>query len=152
MKIAICDDEKKLRKDLRHLLELHLDLKGIPYEIQEYESGDALLKDEHKEDIQLLFLDIEMPGKGGMETAHGLRDANLKMLIIFVTAYPDYVFQGYEVQAFHYILKPYQETKLRDVLDHCTDRTECSCRTILSYRTKISDTASEPSLCLLLQK
>ena len=39
------------------------------------------------------------------------------MLIIFVTAYPDYVFQGYEVQAFHYILKPYQETKLRDVLD-----------------------------------
>ena len=48
MKIAICDDEKKLRKDLRHLLELHLDLKGIPYEIQEYESGDALLKDEHK--------------------------------------------------------------------------------------------------------
>lgn len=117
MKIAICDDEKKLRKDLRHLLELHLDLKGIPYEIQEYESGDALLKDEHKEDIQLLFLDIEMPGKGGMETAHGLRDANLKMLIIFVTAYPDYVFQGYEVQAFHYILKPYQETKLRDVLD-----------------------------------
>ena len=34
MKIAICDDEKKLRKDLRHLLELHLDLKGIPYEIQ----------------------------------------------------------------------------------------------------------------------
>ena len=65
----------------------------------------------------MLTLDIEMPGKGGMETAHGLRDANLKMLIIFVTAYPDYVFQGYEVQAFHYILKPYQETKLRDVLD-----------------------------------
>ena len=147
MKIAICDDEKKLRKDLRHLLELHLDLKGIPYEIQEYESGDALLKDEHKEDIQLLFLDIEMPGKGGMETAHGLRDANLKMLIIFVTAYPDYVFQGYEVH-----LKTLSGNKAPGCSGSCTDRTECSCRTILSYRTKISDTASEPSLCLLLQK
>ena len=84
---------EKAQKRLTTLIGTSSGSQGIPYEIQEYESGDALLKDEHKEDIQLLFLDIEMPGKGGMETAHGLRDANLKMLIYFVTAYPDYVFR-----------------------------------------------------------
>ena len=39
------------------------------------------------------------------------------MLIIFITAYPDYVFQGYEVHAFHYILKPYEKNKLKEVLE-----------------------------------
>ena len=43
------------------------------------------------------------------------------MLIIFVTAYPDFVFQGYEVQAFHYILKPYQEKKIRAVLHRAVE-------------------------------
>ena len=62
-----------------------------------------------------------MPGKGGMETARLLRSYGKKMMIIFVTAYPDFVFQGYEVQAFHYILKPYQEKKIKEVLDRALD-------------------------------
>ncbi len=114
IRAVICDDEDAALKIITYSIENQ----GIPIEIvgtaSDGKEALALIK---KENPNLVFLDIEMPGKGGMETAHGLRDANLKMLIIFVTAYPDYVFQGYEVQAFHYILKPYQETKLRDVLD-----------------------------------
>ena len=45
-----------------------------------------------------------------------LRERCRRTVIIFVTAYPDYVFQGYEVHAFHYILKPYREEKIREVL------------------------------------
>ena len=44
MKIAICDDDKKLRKDLRHLIEVQLDLMALTYEIEEYESGISLLE------------------------------------------------------------------------------------------------------------
>lgn len=44
MKIAICDDDKQLRKDLRHLIEVQLDLMAFTYEIEEYESGNALLE------------------------------------------------------------------------------------------------------------
>lgn len=117
MKIAICDDEKKLRKDLRHLAEVHLDLAGMDYIIEEFSSGEELTACEDLSDVQILFLDIEMDGIDGMETAKRLRAAGRKMLIIFVTAYPDYVFDGYEVQAFHYILKPYQEAKIKEVLD-----------------------------------
>lgn len=117
MKIAICDDEQKLRRQLRHFIEIHLELKGIRFEIEEYESGSALLNQAPAGQPDLLFLDIEMPGIGGMDTARALRAKGHRMLIIFITAYPDYVFEGYEVQAFHYILKPYQESKLKKVLD-----------------------------------
>lgn len=118
MKIAICDDDKKLRKDLRHLIEVQLDLMALAYEIEEYESGNSLLEHIDKKEPDILFLDIEMPGIGGMDTAKALRNLEKKMLIIFITAYPDYVFQGYEVHAFHYILKPYQQNKLKEVLEN----------------------------------
>ena len=112
MNIAICDDDKKLLKDFRHLIEIHMDLTGINYHITEFTSGEELLEYKNKKDIHLLFLDIKMGSVDGMETARQLRKSGKKMLIIFVTAYPDFVFQGYEVQAFHYILKPYRETKI----------------------------------------
>ena len=121
MRIAVCDDEKNLRRDLRRLVEIHMELKGIPCEIVEYESGERLLEEGEADKTDILFLDIEMPGKGGMETARLLRSYGKKMMIIFVTAYPDFVFQGYEVQAFHYILKPYQEKKIKEVLDRALD-------------------------------
>lgn len=117
MRIAICDDEKKLRRHLRQLIEIHLELQGISCLMQEYESGSALLEQLPGQQPDILFLDIEMPGMGGMDTARALRLSGYRMLIIFVTAYPDYVFEGYEVQAFHYILKPYQEQKIKKVLD-----------------------------------
>ena len=135
MKIAICDDEKKLRKDLRSLIEIQMDLSGGDYTIEEFEDGRDLAAAEKKKDIQILFLDIEMPGMDGMETAKALRAAGCRMLIIFVTAYPDFVFQGYEVQAFHYILKPYQPAKIKEVLTKALRETEQTERGILSSRT-----------------
>lgn len=117
MKIAICDDDRPLRKDLRRLIEIQLDLMGFVYEIEEYESGTSLLEHMDEQEPDILFLDIEMPGIGGMDTARSLRRLEKRMLIIFVTAYPDFVFQGYEVHAFHYILKPYEKTKLKEVLE-----------------------------------
>lgn len=117
LNIAICDDEKKLRKDLRNLIAVQLELTGMDYAIQEFDCGESLLAAcDAAEQIDILFLDIEMPGAGGMTTAKMLRQSGRKMIMIFVTAYPDFVFQGYEVQAFHYILKPYEEAKIREVL------------------------------------
>ena len=116
MLICICDDEKNLRKSLRTTVETELQLSGISYEINESGSGEDLLGSLDSSEPDILFLDIEMPGLSGMETAHKLREKCTRTVIIFVTAYPDYVFQGYEVRAFHYILKPYREV-LRMALD-----------------------------------
>lgn len=115
--IGICDDEPSMRKALRTPLEQKMQLLGEDYWIFEYESGEALIRRPEAENLDILFLDIEMKELTGMDTARALRKKDAHTLLIFVTAYPDYVFQGYEVHAFHYILKPYEEHKIQKVLE-----------------------------------
>lgn len=117
LNIGICDDEASMRKALRIPLERKLQLLGEDYRIFEYDSGEALIGHLETETPDLLFLDIEMKNLSGMDTARTLRERDAHTLLIFVTAYPDYVFQGYEVHAFHYILKPYEEYKIQKVLE-----------------------------------
>lgn len=59
-----------------------------------------------------------------METARKLRESCKNTIIIFVTAYFDFVFQGYKVQAFHYILKPYKEKKICEVIEKALEEME----------------------------
>ncbi|MCI8766343.1 DNA-binding response regulator [Lachnospiraceae bacterium] len=119
--IGICDDEAPTRRALRTPLERKLQLLGISYRILEYDSGEALFSHPEREYLDILFLDIEMKQMNGMETAKNLRKRNSHTLLIFVTAYPDFVFQGYEVHAFHYILKPYEEHKIQAVLEQALE-------------------------------
>ncbi len=115
--IGICDDEAPMRKALRVPLEQKLQLLGEEYRLSEYDSGEALINRPEAETLDILFLDIEMKRLNGMDTARSLRKRDAHTLLIFVTAYPDFVFQGYEVHAFHYILKPYDEHKIQNVLE-----------------------------------
>mgnify|MGYP001048771945 FL=1 len=119
--IGICDDEAPTRRALRTPLERKLQLLGISYRILEYDSGEALFSHPEREYLDILFLDIEMKQMNGMETAKNLRKRNSHTRLIFVTAYPDFVFQGYEVHAFHYILKPYEEHKIQAVLEQALE-------------------------------
>ena len=82
--------------------------------IDKYLSGDELIASGSKPDI--LFLDIQMPGMDGMETAKMLRQDNENMILIFVTAAEEYVFQAFDVGAFHYLVKPFSDEKLKEVV------------------------------------
>ena len=117
MTIGICDDEKQQRNQLRRTIERLLQLMGECYKVDEYESGEELLAGIRTFVPDILFLDIEMTGLNGMEAARELRKNHKETILIFVTAFPDFVFQGYEVQAFHYILKPYKEEKIKEVFE-----------------------------------
>ena len=110
MRIAICDDEKNIRELIRNKV-----VKQYPEaEIFFFSSGEELLlSDIH---IDILFLDIQMSGRDGMETARELRQRDKNVFIIFVTAVEEYVFQAFDVGAFHYIVKPIDDTKFADVL------------------------------------
>ncbi len=112
--VAACDDDNTQRNSLKVLIDRTLSLLGTEYRIIEFECGEALLRKSTSLDI--LFLDIEMPGINGVETAKLIRQTNNHAVIIFVTSYPDYVFQGYEVKALNYILKPYKESKIIELL------------------------------------
>ena len=110
MRIAICDDEKNIRELIGNKV-----AKQYPEaEIVFFSSGEELLlSDKH---IDILFLDIQMSGKNGMETARELRKKDKSVILIFVTAVEEYVFQAFDVGAFHYIVKPIDDIRFTDIL------------------------------------
>lgn len=110
MQIAVCDDEKVIRNMLAEKI------RGLypEAELLLYRSGEELLLADREPDI--LLLDIQMPGRNGMETAREFRRKNKKAVLIFVTALEDYVFQAFDVGAFHYLVKPFDDRKLAEVL------------------------------------
>ena len=110
MRIAICDDEKNIGELIGNKVK-----KQYPEaEIVFFSSGEELLlSDTH---IDILFLDIQMSGRDGMETARELRQHDNDVIIIFVTAVEEYVFQAFDVRAFNYIVKPIDEIKFTEIL------------------------------------
>ncbi len=115
MQIAICDDEKNIRE----LIGDKVKTQFPEAEIDFYSSGDELLLLDKP--MNILFLDIQMSGKNGMETARELRKKKKKTIIIFVTALEEYVFQAFDVGAFHYIVKPIEDKKFTEVLCRAVD-------------------------------
>lgn len=118
IKIAICDDEEILRRTLRQKIETHCKKAGIPCQISGFDSGEGLLALPAESVPNVLFLDIQMPGKNGMQTAKELRSRNQDMILIFVTALSEYVYEAFDVNAFHYLVKPFDDEKLYEVLDN----------------------------------
>lgn len=115
MRIAICDDEKNIRE----LIGNKVTVQYPEAEIVCYPSGEELLlSDKH---IDILFLDIQMLGRNGMETARQLRKKEKDVILIFVTAVEEYVFQAFDVGAFHYIVKPIDDVKFSEVLRRAVD-------------------------------
>lgn len=117
MRIGICDDEK----EIRDLLAVKIKDMYPEANLCFYEDGRELLSEEEKPDI--LFLDIQMPGTNGIETARRLRSRNENIVLIFVTALEDYVYQAFDVEAFHYLIKPFTDEKFKEVTEravkHC---------------------------------
>ena len=110
VKIAVCEDELEVQKMLAESIQ-----KVCPNaEILCYLSSEALL--EADEQIDILFLDIQMPKKSGMEVARELRKDGRKTILIFITAIEEYVFQAFDVGAFHYLVKPLSSDKFEEVL------------------------------------
>lgn len=115
MQIAICDDEKNIRELIGNKVAKQYPEADIVF----FRSGEELLlSDKH---IDILFLDIQMSGKNGMETARELRKKDKSVILIFVTAVEEYVFQAFDVGAFNYIVKPIDDTKFVDVLCRAVD-------------------------------
>ncbi len=110
MKIAVVDDEKVIREQICARIE-----KQMPGECPAaYASGEELLASGERFDI--VFLDIQMDGRNGIETAKCLRKQQEETVLIFVTGIREYVFDALDLYAFQYLLKPLEEKKLAEVL------------------------------------
>ncbi len=118
LRIGICDDSADVRVKLQALLERLLEHRGIQHQFYAFSSGETLLKwmQKHTGELDLIFLDIEMDGINGMETAKQLRADDESLQLVFVTGFADYVFDGYAVGALGYLLKPPKADQLEAVL------------------------------------
>ena len=112
IRIAICDDEKRICAILAEKVgEICPDA-----EIMTYASGEELLGADILPDI--LLLDIKMPGMSGMDVAKTLRDRDWRKILIFITGEEDQVFNSFDLHAFHFLVKPVADEKLKEVLEN----------------------------------
>ncbi len=115
--ISICDDEVGQLKYLSDLLIKWSKNRNIMISIKKYMSAEAFLFSYPDEPCSLLLLDIEMGELNGMELAKKLREKGDMLPLLFITGYSEYMNEGYEVDALHYLMKPVNEEKLFSVLD-----------------------------------
>lgn len=121
MEIAICDDSSIDTEALvRTCEETGV---GEHNKYHTYTSGKALLNsiDDGKY-YDIVFLDVDMPGFDGITTGKLLRQQNRDVIIIFVTSHPEFAIDAFECEAFHYLLKPCETSKLREVLSRAYTR------------------------------
>lgn len=119
MNIGICDDLCSDLVLLEEYILLYMNTHNIDCTISKFESGDNLLADLKYKQYDILFLDIYMQGKNGIEIARTIRDAGLECIIIFTTTSPDHALDGFEVGAVHYLIKPLNYENVESGLARC---------------------------------
>ena len=121
LSIAVCDDEALQCCTLSKKIQVILEQMHIPCTVRQFYSGNALLEEAGYFDI--LFLDILMQGLDGMETARIFRQSSSDQILIFISSSREYVWNAYDVEAFHYLLKPVDDQKLELILQRAVQKT-----------------------------
>ena len=109
MKALVIDDERLARKELIKLLSEHPEIEVIGEAANADEAMDLI----EKLNPDLLFLDIQMPGKSGFELLEML---DTVPMVIFTTAFDEYALKAFEVSALDYLLKPIQPERLNETI------------------------------------
>ena len=121
--LAVCDDRPEDSRLVARLASRWARQAGAEAEIESFPSAEAFLfRYEEKKDFDVLLLDIEMTGMDGVELARTVRRDNEAVQIVFITGYSDYIAEGYEVSALHYLMKPVNEEKFHQVLTRAVGR------------------------------
>ena len=122
-RVAICDDSGEDAEFVRELLEQWAQQCQIDIQVEVFSSAESFLF-RYAEDkaFDILLLDIEMGAMDGMTMAKRVQQDNEAVQIVFITGYSDYIAEGYEVAALHYLMKPVNRDKLLSVLDRAIEK------------------------------
>ena len=122
-RIAICDDSKPDAQYISNMVSEWAKSSAISIRIDLFPSSEAFLFHyEQDKEYDILLLDIEMGKKSGIDLAKEIRRENTTIQIVFITGYSDYIAQGYDVSALHYLMKPVDQGKLFSVLQRGVEK------------------------------
>ena len=113
MNILIADDEQHMRESLQSSLE-RINPGETYFHAKNYDEATDVIS---KESIDIAFLDIDMPGKSGLEVAKFIKDTSPDTNIIMVTAHPSYALSAFKLYVSGYLMKPVKDTDLIEALD-----------------------------------
>lgn len=117
MKIAVCEDVREEADWLCKIIEKWSLEKEIHTDVISFSNAASFLFTTEDTVWDILFLDIKMPGEDGIALAKRLRAKKDDIPIVFVTGEKEYMMEGYEVEAVHYLLKPVAEQKVFECLE-----------------------------------
>ena len=120
LKIAVCDDLPADRAAILRILSAYLDRNDLVARTDTFASGEEFLQADTAQ-YDLVFLDIFMPGRSGMETARALLEQNPRVQIVFASTSLEFAAEAFNIEALHYIVKPIAEEQLTAVLDKFFD-------------------------------
>lgn len=121
--IAICDDNNTDTEYISSLVNLWSKENNLQINISTFSSAEEFLFHyADKKNYDLLLLDIEMKKIDGVTLAKTIRKENEAVQIVFITGYSDYISEGYEVAALHYLIKPINTEKLFTVLNRAVKK------------------------------
>ena len=115
MRIAVCEDNNIVAAFMEDYI-ASMEAENIEYEI--FTSGDDLIHYMEQENVtfNILFMDIEMPGRNGIETSAYVREKDKNALIIFITDHKEYVYEVFDVLPFRFLIKPVTREALNLVM------------------------------------
>ena len=118
LRIAVCDDIPFYRKLLVECIEIWASLNHVNVQVEEFGSGEEVLFGiEQTGDFSAVFMDIELGGMDGIETAVKIKEQSGPVSIVFVSGHEEYFMQMFDVYPFLFVPKPIARQKVFDVLD-----------------------------------
>lgn len=120
MVIAVCDNEKSFVDNIRQHLEFYSKDRNIDLEIHTFCSGEDLLDSNIK--FNIAVLDVEMPGINGIEIGNILRDKNPHIVLLYITAYKQYLDDAFNLNAARFFEKPLDSQRFYSGLDNAVKR------------------------------
>lgn len=139
LKCVIIEDEFPAREELKFFIEKY---EGIELE-KEFDSPLDALKYLQANKTDIVFLDINMPELDGMSLGKILSKLNENLKIVFITAYKEYAAEAFEIKAFDYLLKPYSEKRINEVLSNLTKEKEIDHIKDINKINKVTVTSDE---------
>lgn len=143
--IGICDDEKMVLSALTTLVEQCLEELEEDAQILAFHSGERLLEEVEKLDV--LFLDIEMPGMDGIEVGHQIQKRNLDCKIIMETSRQERFKEAFKINAFRFVTKPFQKDEVKETLEDVLN-TRIGMEKMEVYRDRIPYNFIKRTLCI----